>query len=187
MGRDKIRAFQGEVSLTDLKGELASLRIDRDRPARSPWRWPLLLLVPVVIVLAALYTVRARDALRAAEVQTATATLTAAGSAPVGGATVLSASGYLVARRKAVVSAKIQGRRAELRVDEGSRVREGELIARLESSDYEAQVKRSAAAVEHAEADLAENERQARVARDLAKDKVASQDTLDAAESRVRL
>jgi RND family efflux transporter MFP subunit len=173
--------------LSDLKGELASLRIDRDRPARRPWRWPLLLLVPVVIVLAALYTVRARDALRAAEVQTAPATLTSAGAAPMGGATVLSASGYLVARRKAVVSAKIQGRLAELRVEEGDRVREGQLIARLESSDYEAQVRRAVAAVERAQADLAENERQARVARDLARDKVASQDTLDAAESRVRI
>ena len=32
--------------MTDLKGELASLRIDREQPARSPWRWPLLLLRP---------------------------------------------------------------------------------------------------------------------------------------------
>ena len=30
--------------MTDLKSELASLRIDATRPARSPWRWPLLLL-----------------------------------------------------------------------------------------------------------------------------------------------
>src|SRR5262249_45268077 len=100
---------------------------------------------------------------------------------------VLAASGYLVARRKAVVSAKIQGRLAELRVDEGSRVREGEVIALLESRDYEAQVERSKAAVQHAEADLAENERQARLTRSLAADKVAPQDTPDAADSHVRL
>ena len=172
--------------MTDLKGELASLRIDRDRPARSPWRWPLLLLVPVLILLAAFYTVRARDTLRAAEVQTASATLSSGGSAAAG-SPVLAASGYLVARRKAVVSAKIQGRLAELRVEEGSRVREGQLIARLESSDYEAQVRRAAASLERAQADLAENERQARVARGLAAEKITSQDSLDAAESRVRL
>src|SRR5438477_9400097 len=177
----------GEPALTDLKGELASLRIDRDRPARSPWRWPLLLLVPVVIALAALYTVRARDALRAVEVQTAPATLTSAGGAAAAGSPVLAASGYLVARRKAVVSAKIQGRLAELRVEEGSRVREGEMIARLESGDYEAQVARARAAVDRAQADLAEQERQARVARGLASEKVVSQDSLDAAESRVRM
>src|SRR5438445_2455165 len=173
-------------ALTDLKGELASLRIDRDRPVRSPWRWPLLLMVPVLIALAALYSVRARDALRATEVQTASAALSSGGSA-VAGSPVLAASGYLVARRKAVVSAKIQGRLAELRVEEGTRVREGQLIARLESSDYEAQVRRAAAALERAQADLAENERQARVARGLAAEKITSQDSLDAAESRVRL
>ena len=41
------------------------------------------------------------------------------------GSAILTASGYVVARRKAVVSAKIQGRLAELRVEEGSRVRNG--------------------------------------------------------------
>jgi RND family efflux transporter MFP subunit len=173
--------------LTDLKGELASLRIDRDRPARSAWRWPLFLLVPMLLVLGALYTVRARDALRATEVQAASATLSSGGASGSAGSPVLAASGYLVARRKAVVSAKIQGRLAELRVEEGSRVREGQLIARLESSDYEAQVRRAAAAVERAQADLAETERQARVAQGLATEKVVSQDSLEAAQSRVRM
>jgi RND family efflux transporter MFP subunit len=177
--------FGGPV-VTDLKGELASLRIDRDRPARSPWRWPLLLLIPVLLALGALYTVRAREALRAVRVETATATLASGGSAPAG-SPVLAASGYLVARRKAVVSAKIQGRLAELRVEEGSRIRQGEVIARLEDSDYIAQVRRAAAAVERAQADLAEAERQARVARGLTSEKVMAQDSLDAAESRVRV
>ncbi|HEU0091072.1 MAG TPA: efflux RND transporter periplasmic adaptor subunit, partial [Vicinamibacteria bacterium] len=81
----------------------------------------------------------------------------------------------------------IQGRLAELRVEEGSRVREGQLIARLESSDYEAQVRRATASVERAQADLAEAERQARVARGLTAEKVMAQDSLDAAESRVHI
>ena len=49
--------------MSDLKGDLASLRIDRDRPARSPWRWPLLLFVPVILALAVLYGLKARQAL----------------------------------------------------------------------------------------------------------------------------
>ena len=176
-----------ETELTDLKGELASLRIDRDEPARSPWRWPLLLLVPVLVGLAVLYGLRARDAMSATTIETAPATLTSGGGAASGGSPVLAASGYLVARRKAVVSAKIQGRLAELRVEEGSRVRQGELLARLESSDYEAQVRRAAAAVERAQADLAESERQARVARGLTNEKIMAQDSLDAADSKVRI
>src|SRR5204862_7067146 len=165
--------------LSDLKGELASLRLARDRPAAPRLRrWPLLLFLPVVLVLGVLYAIRARQALAAPEVETARATVVRQGEASAG-APILTASGYVVARRKAVVSAKIQGRLAELRVEEGSRVRQGELLARLESSDYEAQVRRAAAAVGRAEADLAENQRQARLGRRLTAEKGTSQDTLE--------
>ncbi|MEW6381856.1 MAG: efflux RND transporter periplasmic adaptor subunit [bacterium] len=49
--------------------------------------------------------------------------------------TVLNASGYVVAQRKAAVSSKITGRLVSLSVEEGSRVREGQVIARLEEAD----------------------------------------------------
>ena len=171
--------------VSDLKGDLASLRIERDRPARRPWRWPLFLLVPALLLLGALYAARVRGNLGAPEVQTGRATLVTSGSG--GGAALLAASGYLVPRRKAVVSAKIQGRLSELKVEEGSRVREGEVIARLESTDYEAQVQRAAAALERAEAERAEQERQRRVAESLVREKVLARDELEAAESRVRM
>src|SRR5207245_11602280 len=103
-------------ALTDLKGELASLRIDRDRPVRSPCRWPLLLMVPVLIALAALYSVRARAALRATEVQTASAALSSGGSA-VAGSPVLAASGYMVSRPKRLDSGDIEGALTELRAE----------------------------------------------------------------------
>lgn len=172
--------------MTDLKGELASLRIDRERPARSPWRWPLLFFVPILAVLAGLYVLRAVSASRSPEVETVRATVTQTGSATPGSA-ILTASGYVVARRKAVVSAKIQGRLAELRVEEGSRVRNGELIARLESNDYEAQVRRAQAAVQRAEADLAEARRQAALSQRLADEKIVSTDQLEMARSRVQI
>jgi RND family efflux transporter MFP subunit len=100
---------------------------------------------------------------------------------------VLSASGYIVARRKAVVSAKIQGRLSWLGVEEGSVVREGQVFARLESNDYEASVERAKAAVQRADADLAENQRQLRLAEDLTKQNVLGTDSRDATASRVRL
>ena len=106
---------------------------------------------------------------------------------PQPGAPILAASGYVVARRKAVVSAKIQGRLAELRVEEGSRVKAGEVIARLESEDYSANIDRSKAAILRAEADLSEAQRQAGIADKLAREKVMSTDQRDAAESKVRL
>jgi RND family efflux transporter MFP subunit len=172
--------------VTDLKGELASLKIDRTRPGASPWRWPLFLLLPVVVVLLVLYGLRARQAFSAIEVETTTVAVSRNVEASAG-TPILTASGYVVARRKAVVSAKIQGRLSALRVEEGSVVREGETLARLESIDYEAAVARSRAAVQRAEAELAENRRQLRLADDMAKQKVISDDQREAAGSRVRI
>jgi len=171
--------------LEDTKDDLAALRIDRDRPARRR-RWPLLLLGPGLLLLAGLYVIRARAALSAIEVETVRASVLRSAEAAAG-APMLTSSGYVVARRKAVVSAKIQGRLAELKVEEGSRVREGQLIARLESADYEAQVSRAAAQVQRARADLAENERQVRLAEGLTREKVMAQDQLEAVQSKVRI
>jgi len=176
-----------EPHVNDLHNDLASLRIDDRAPARSPWRWPLLLLLPVVLLLALLYGLRARQAFSAVEVEVGQTGVSAPAAAGQPGAAVLTASGYVVARRKAVVSAKIQGRLSELKVEEGSRVREGEVIARLESADAAAQVQRASAAVQRAQADLEEQRRLLRQAQGLARERVLSQDQLEAAESRVKI
>jgi len=172
--------------VTDLKGELASLKIDRNKKTASPWRWPLLLMLPAAIGILVLYGMRARQAFSAVEVETVTVAVSR-DVAPSAGTPILTASGYVVARRKAVVSAKIQGRLSELRVEEGSVVREGETLARLESIDYEAAVARAKAAVLRAEADLAEFERQLRLSDELARQKIVAQDQREAAGSRVRI
>ena len=49
--------------------------------------------------------------------------------------TLLNASGYVVAQRKAAVSSKITGRLISISVEEGSRVKKGEVLARLENED----------------------------------------------------
>jgi RND family efflux transporter MFP subunit len=142
--------------------------------------------VPGLLLLAGLYVLRARAVLSGTEVETVRASVLRPAEAAAG-APLLTSSGYVVARRKAVVSAKIQGRLAELKVEEGSRVRQGQLLARLESADYEAQVSRAAAQLERAQADLAENERQLRQAERLTRDSIMSRDQMEAAQSRVRI
>jgi len=180
------RAIGQETKVTDLKGELATLKIDRSRKRASRWRWPLLLLLPVVVILLGLYALRARQAFSATEIETTTVAVSR-DVQPSAGTPILTASGYVVARRKAVVSAKIQGRLSELRVEEGSVVREGETIARLESIDYEAAVNRARAAVLRAEADLAEYVRQLKLSEDLTAQKIVAVDQRDAAASRVKI
>ncbi len=52
--------------------------------------------------------------------------------------TLMNASGYVVAQRKAAVASKITGRIVSLSVEEGNRVKAGQVIARLESDDVKA-------------------------------------------------
>ncbi len=168
--------------MSELKQQLESLRIARG-PLRRRRRWLWLVLL-IAVVAAAFGYVRVHPELMATEVETVRASVQAE---PQMGAPLLTASGYVVARRKAVVSAKIQGRLADLKVEEGSVVREGDVIARLESGDYEAQIERAKAAIVRSEADLSESRRQLRIAEGLQKEGIYSQDQLDAARSRVRV
>ncbi len=59
--------------------------------------------------------------------------------------TLLNASGYVVAQRKAAVASKVTGRLVSLSVEEGSRVKAGQIIARLESEDVTATRNQAAA------------------------------------------
>jgi RND family efflux transporter MFP subunit len=169
---------------TNLTSDLATLRIHREAGLHRARR-RLLYAVLLFAIAAALVLYFARDRITAQEVETVRPTVrrsTAASARPI-----LAASGYLVARRKAVVSAKIQGRLAELDVDEGSWVTAGQVIARLDNNDLEAQIDVARAGVQQAAADLAEKQRQLQLTQVLANDGVVSQDQLQAAASRVRL
>ena len=66
----------------------------------------------------------------------------------------LNASGYVVAQRKAAVASKITGRLVSLMVEEGSRVKEGQVIARLENEDVKASREQAEANLKVARANL---------------------------------
>jgi HlyD family secretion protein len=175
--------------MRDLKDELASLKIDRDSPKHHKWgRWVVLLVLLAAASAGAMYVARSKPALldfAAIEVEPVQASVQTTG--PSAGTPILTASGYLVARHQSVISSKIQGRLSALYVEEGSHVKTGEVIARLEDTDYVAQIAKAKADIEYARADLAEMQRQARLQRGLYKDKVVSQDALDSADAKVRL
>ena len=81
------------------------------------------------------------------QVVTVAATGGSEGGAGAGPSASVTANGYVVARTRASVSAKLPGRIADLRVSEGSTIRRGEIIATLENADYAAQAAQAKAAV----------------------------------------
>jgi len=69
---------------------------------------------------------------------------------------VLSASGYVEARRQATVSSKITGQVVELFVEEGMEVVEGQVLARLDDSEARAQAENARVQIEVARASIPE-------------------------------
>ena len=114
---------------------LKELRLDRKAPPPPSRRWPWIVAVVVVLVLAAVaWALLGRS--RAVEVRTAPVVALGQGGA---NASVLDASGYVVARRMATVSAKITGKVREVMIEEGMRVEEGQVMATLDPIDANAQ------------------------------------------------
>jgi len=114
------------------------------------------------------------------EVQLATASLTS----PAQANAVLTASGYVVARRKAAVASKGTGTLMFLGVEEGDRVKKGQVIARLEDSDVAATLQRARENLRVAEADLKDAKQSLERERILLNEGVVAQAEFDAAEAR---
>lgn len=135
----------------DPPGDLASLRIDREEKASGgPRLWLLAAAVLVVLAGAAAFFLTG-SSLRAPRVETVTASIVSEGQAT----TLLTATGYIEAERKADLSPKITSRITELNVTEGSRVKAGDVIARLDNTDLAAQLAEVNANWTNAKAELA--------------------------------
>ena len=140
--------------------DLSKLRINRDDPPpavrRALGRVLWLAGAAVLIFVVAALLLRRGGAVPV-QVVTVSAAAGGEGSASAGGGGVaVVANGYVVARTKAAVSAKIPGRLAFLNVSEGSSVQKGDIIARLDNADYAAAVGQADAQVASAKATLIE-------------------------------
>src|SRR5262245_15346695 len=103
---------------------------------------------------------------------------------PAQASSVVIASGYVVAQRKAAVASKATGRLVYLGVVEGDRVREGQVIARIENADVRAQVAQAQANVQLGEADLQDSRRSMEREKQLLDSNLSTQAAFDAAEAR---
>src|SRR5713226_7684233 len=144
---------------TDTKhDDLQSLRIDhsmRDAGGQpSSWSRRFILGGIAVVVLLGLIALAYRlFATDAPEVEVVRAT---AEGSDVAGATVLSASGYIVAHHKINVNSKVTGRVKWIGVEKGDKVKEGQILVRLEDDEFRAQYQQAHGAAENARAYYAE-------------------------------
>ncbi len=178
------------------KGELDSLRIDRnaDTGPTGRRRWPWVLAVALVVVVGA--GIGGWQALRAepVAVQTVTIESSAPSSANAGGASVLNASGYVVALLASTVSSQITGQITEVVADEGEHVKKGQVLARLDDQTQKAAVASAASQLDTDRANVAKA--RAQLERDalnlkrvqaMAAQHLTSQSDLDDAKSQVAI
>lgn len=137
--------------------DLSKLRINRDAPS-APVRKALgrnlvIFAVAVVVIAVTAFALKLRTV---PTVKVVTATANNAADSPAGGGTSVTANGYVAARTKASVSAKIAGRLAYLGVSEGSFVHRGDVIARLDNADLLAAISQAQANVSTAQASVIE-------------------------------
>jgi RND family efflux transporter MFP subunit len=166
--------------------DLSRLRIDRSmtpiRRRRRRWLWPAIALV-VLAAAGAWFAFAPRPA----TVQTTPVVTTYPSQQYV----VLNATGYVVAQRKAAIASKASGRVEWLGVTEGSRVKAGDVIARLDNRDVvaqaesaEANVRAARAALEQAQAEERDTEQQLARNRDLASKGFVAQAVVDGSKAR---
>jgi len=165
--------------------DLSRLRIDRPDAASAPSRRPVGLIlgaIAVVALAAAFLMGWIRPGGQTREVQVA---LASAVGGTISGAGI-TANGYVVARTKASVSAKVPGRLAYLGVSEGSVVRRGQVIARLENEDYRAAVDAARARAEQLEVERDQSGRDLERARRLHEQHVVPDAELETQSARSR-
>src|SRR5215203_7159654 len=136
----------------DLNKRLRSLKIDRG-PAPSPAannRTPKLLLLGIAALLALVALGYVFLFSGTMTISVAAVQVDSGGASP--GESVLSASGYVVAHHKIAVGAKVMGRVAWIGVEKGNLVQEGQVLVRLEDSEFRAQVNQAQANLAAAQA-----------------------------------
>ncbi|MGH8460110.1 MAG: efflux RND transporter periplasmic adaptor subunit, partial [Stenotrophobium sp.] len=173
--------------MNDKSDLLGQLKINRGAtPAARTPRWPWLLAAVVLLAVAATAYVFLRPA-PLPPVKLATAHTLTAGAAD---ASVLDATGYVVARRQATVSSKVTGRVQQLLIEEGQHVKKGDVLARLDDSNAlaalrlaQAQLQAAYASLAQVQAELKDAQRTLVRTRELAAKKLIAQSALDTAQA----
>jgi RND family efflux transporter MFP subunit len=163
--------------MNEKKDLLNNLKIDRTAPpSEEPMtplsRYGILGAISVAIVIGWLFFTGEEP------VEVTTFTVKEINQNNTSASSILDASGYVVARRRATVSSKMTGKVMEVFVEEGMYVEKGQLLAQLDDSTLVADLNYSLS-------QLNEAKRVYNRTKELAKDQLASQASLDAAKAAV--
>jgi HlyD family secretion protein len=135
--------------------DLEGLRIDRSAVATesngSPWAKSIIVGGIVVIVLLGIAALAYRFLGNTPEVEVVRAT---AEGANIGGGVVLTATGYIIPHHKIEANSKVTGRVAWIGVEKGDKVKEGQVLVRLEDQEFRAQYDQARGAADSARAQL---------------------------------
>ncbi len=171
--------------------DLSGLKIEKGTEGFRPKRRRKAAVILIAAILLLLLIVLAATGLLSPRVEVETATVSQV--YPSLTFTLLNASGYVVAQRKASVAPKTTGTLEWLGVEEGSRVRAGEIIARLENRDVTASRDQAAANLVNARASLEQSQAELRDAglsynrqKELVSQGIVAQADFDAADARYR-
>lgn len=136
--------------------DVSSLRIDKTAAQgfQKRRRRPFFALAVIIAIIGAVFLYFGGFLSPATEVEI----VTVSSYYPSQAVTLLNASGYVVAQRKASVASKVTGLLTAINVEEGAAVRKGDVIARLEHADAAADRTRASEMLKASQAQLAETE-----------------------------
>ena len=163
--------------MSDRENLLNNLKIDRSAPPAAGGQQSsklYLLAISVLIVGLFWWLFLSDDELK----EVTTFTVKSLEMSDASATSILDASGYVVARRRATVSSKMTGKVMKVFIEEGMYVEEGQILAQLDDSTMQADLN-------YSQSQLNEAKRIFNRTQELAKDKLASQAALDAARASV--
>ena len=163
--------------MSDRENLLNNLKIDRSAPPAAGGQQSsklYLLAISVLIVGLFWWLFLSDDELK----EVTTFTVKSLEMSDASATSILDASGYVVARRRATVSSKMTGKVMKVFIEEGMYVEEGQILAQLDDSTMQADLN-------YSQSQLNEAKRIFNRTQELAKDELASQAALDAARASV--
>ena len=171
--------FQYLIVMDSKNADLSSLKIDRSNNSQKSNSKIIYYIIALVIVLIGGYFLIGSFSSSSVEVKLTTVVK----QSPAKSSAILTASGYVVAQRKAAIASKGTGRLVYLGVVEGDQVKKDQVIGRLEDNDIRAELEQAKANLKLQQADLNDSKNTFNRVKELFEKGLSSQQEYDQVEA----